>query len=133
MTEENDFIGELEEMDMSEMYDKMFMVAISTGPRDGIQFLCSTVCGPLNFYEMVETVSEIYKDKLVHAKVIVPSKEFGVPPKVLDENTIDYIEARSIDILMDSFLSGEIDATREFTCKAGFLPEPEELVDAAND
>lgn len=124
MTEENQeheyTCGEFEEMDLSELRDQIFMVAMNTGPRSENQYMCSSLCGPLEFYEMCETVGQIFEDQMIHPKVMICSKEFGHEPKLLDENTVDFIEARYKDIVMDGLLGGELFDQEGFTCKAGF-------------
>lgn len=117
-------IGEFEKMDLSELFDKSFMVAISTGSRDKPKFICSTLCGPLNFVEMVETVGTIYADKMLHAKVMLTKKEYNKAPEILDENTVDYIEAKYMDILMNALIKGNI-TEDGYTCKAGFVSTSE--------
>jgi hypothetical protein len=114
-------MGEFEEMDLTSLYDGTFMVAMSTGPRSEPQYLCTTLCGPFNFFEMAETVTEVYESQQAHAKVLVCSKTFGEPPKVLDEKTVDFIEARSADIIMDGMLGGDLMEKKEYTCTAGFI------------
>jgi hypothetical protein len=70
---------------------------------------------------MVETVGKIYEDQQVHAKAMICSKEFGEPPQVLNENTMDFIEARHEDIIMDGLLGGELTEAKDYTCTAGFI------------
>lgn len=124
MTEENnDFIGEFEEMDLTELFDKQFMVAISEGDRNKHMFMPSSLCGPFDFFEMVETVANVWIDKQLHAKAIITKKKFGNRPKVLNENTIDYIEAKHQDILMEGLITGDI--VKDYTCKAGFTTDLE--------
>lgn len=125
--QEHEYLGgEFEEMDLSELHDKVFLVACSSGDRNKAKFIPETICGPLNFYEMVETVGMFYQEQQLHAKAMVPNKKLGVPPKVLDENTIDFIEARHMDIIADGLLGGEIFEAKEYTCKAGFCEEETE-------
>lgn len=112
--------GEFEEMDLTELHDKAFMVAMNSGPRGENQYMCSTLCGPLDFYEMCEMVGQIYEQEMIHAKVMITHKDFGTEPTILDENTVDFIEARYQDIVMDGMLGGELFEEKEFTCKAGF-------------
>ncbi len=135
MTEENQeeheyTCGEFEEMDLSGLRDKLFMVAISTGPRNEPKYIPETICGPYDFYEMIETVGAIYKDQQLNAKAFVPSKTFGEPPQVLDENTIDFIEARYEDIAIDGLLDGSVLVSKEYTCTADFI-KPEESEEEA--
>lgn len=118
---EDIFVGELEEMDLKALHDQIFMVAINTGSRDEPKFIPESICGPLSFYEMVETVGNLYRQEMLHAKVLIPSKNFGTPPKVLNENTVDFIEARFMDIIADGLLGGEIFNEKQYTCEAGFI------------
>jgi hypothetical protein len=107
--ENNEYIGgEFEEMDLTELQDQIFMVACSTGDRNKPKYIPETICGPFNFFEMVEVVGNFYEQQQLHAKAMVPSKEMGVPPQILDENTVDFIEARYMDIVADGLLGGAI-------------------------
>jgi hypothetical protein len=126
------FIGELEEMDLSEIKDKTFLVAISTGDRAKPKFIPESVCGPFDFLEMVETVANIHMQEQLHAKAMIPSKTFGKPPQVLDACTIDYIEAKHVEILMEAMLSGELE-NKKATCKAGFIDYLKKEEDAEQD
>lgn len=131
--QENYSIGEFEEMDLTEIMDLTFLVAINTGPRDKPSFISESVCGPLNFYEMAETVGLVYEAEQLHAKVIVPSKTFGEKPQVLDEKTVDFIEARHLDIVADGFLGGAIMEHKEYTCKAGFVEWDPEISESEDE
>jgi hypothetical protein len=113
------FVGEFSEMDLSEIKDKTFLVALSTGDRAKPKFIPESVCGPLDFYEMVEIVANVHMDQQLHAKAMIPSKKFGERPQVLDACTIDYIEAKYAEILMEALLTGELE--KKYTCKAGFV------------
>lgn len=113
------FIGEFAEMDLSEIKDKIFLVALSTGDRAKPKFIPESICGPLDFFEMVEAVANVHMDHQLHAKALIPSKKFGEKPQVLDACTIDYIEAKYAEILMEALLTGELEKT--YTCKAGFI------------
>ena len=115
---ENEFIGEFETMDLSELKKHKFMVAISTGDRSKYEFLCSTIAGPFDFYEMVEKVYNLYKDQVLHAKALICKDGLSEQPKFLDENTIDYIEAKGEELISMGLMEVEVD--EEFTCKAGF-------------
>ena len=124
-TEDKEYLGgEFEEMDLSELRDKTFMVTISTGDRNKSKFIPESICGPFDFYKMCEVVANVYIQQQLHAKALIPSQIFGEKPLVLDENTIDFIEARYDDIIADGMLSGELFDGKEFTCKAGFAPYP---------
>lgn len=117
------FIGELEEMDLSELYGYQFGVAIGLGSRDSTKFACQSLRCPLDFYEMVEHVAACYQTNQQHAKAFILNKDINTKTRYLDECTIDYIEARAMDIIADGLLSGELTAGKEFTCKAGFFQE----------
>lgn len=123
MSNDDTFIGEFETMDLTELYDEIFLVACSTGDRNKPKFIPETIAGPFNFFEMVEAVGEFYRDQQLHAKALIPSKNIGQHPKVLDENTIDYIEANYVDIISDGLLGGELLSIAEYTCKAEFIKE----------
>ena len=124
-TEEADeyFCGEFEEMNLTTLHDKIFMVAISTGDRNKSMYIPESISGPFNFYEMVEAVANCYVDQQLHAKALITSKTFGVKPEVLNENTIDFIEARHMDIISDGLLDGGVLNSEEYTCSAGFVIE----------
>jgi hypothetical protein len=114
-----DFIGEFEVMDLSSLKDSMFVVAVSNGDRNKCKFLASTVHGPYTFFEMCEEVGMMFKEHQHHAKVTILSKDSTKAPKFLDENTIDYIEAKYVDIVTEGMLDGVFDETKEYTCKVG--------------
>ena len=118
--------GEYEEMDLSAIRGKTFIVAISTGPRSEGKFICDSICGPFDFFEMVETVGTVYESQQLHAKAIIPGSEFGEAPLVLNENTIDFIEARYQDIVADGLLDGSVMQAKKYTCAAGFVKTKEE-------
>jgi len=122
--EENEYTcGEFEEMDLTNLHDQIFLVAISTGDREKNKYIPESICGPFNFYEMVEAVALCYDDQQLHAKAMIPSKTFGMKPQVLNENTIDFIEARAMDIISDGLLDGGVLNSEEYTCRAGFVIE----------
>ncbi len=117
------FLGEIEEMDLSELHGLMFGVAMGVGPRDGVKFACSTLLAPLDFYEMVELVAACYQNNQQHAKAFILNKDIHKKTKYLDECTIDFIEARAMDIIADGLLSGDLTEGTKFTCRAGFFEE----------
>ena len=117
------FTGELEEMDLSELQGKVYGVAINSGAQDGTKFICSSLCAPLDFYEMLETVGQCWEKEQIHAKVFTLKKQFGERMKYLDACTVDYIEARYMDIIADGLLSGALMENVEYTCRAGFFEE----------
>lgn len=121
------FVGELEKMNLQSLKGKMFGVAIGTGARDKMKFLCSTLRAPLDFYQMVEMIGSIIEQQQLHAKAFVLSQELSKPMQFLDECTIDYIEANYMDIIADGLLDGSLDDGTPYTCRAGFLdPEDED-------
>lgn len=113
------FIGEFHEMDLSEIKDKTFMVALSTGDRSKPKFIPESICGPLTFLEMIEVVANVHIEQQLHAKAMITSKKFGEKPQVLDPMTIDYIESKYSEILMEALLTGELE--KQYVAKAGFL------------
>ena len=119
--------GEFEEMDLSELHGQMFGVAIGIGQRDTVKFNCASLRAPLDFYEMVELVGVCYQTNQQHAKAFILNKDPQKRTIYLDECTIDFIEARSMDIITDGLLSGALSDSKEFTCRAGFFEdEPNE-------
>ena len=117
------FLGEIEEMDLDELRGKMYGVAISTGVRSGQKFIPSSLLAPLDFFEMAEAVGSIFEQQQLHAKAFVLNKLPSGKMKFLDECTIDYLEARYMDIIADGMLSGALEANKVFTCRAGFLED----------
>jgi hypothetical protein len=120
------FVAEFEVMDLSPLKDNQFMVAVGTGKRDSAKILPSTLHGPYDFYEMCQEVGMIWRNDLHHAKVLIVSKDRKVRPKVLDENTTDYIEAHFENIIVDGMLEGVFEE-KQFTCRANLIEaNPEE-------
>jgi hypothetical protein len=117
----DDFVGELETMDLGELKDKQFMVAVSNGQRSGVSFVCSTIRGPYTFEEMCESIGVMWAKEQHHGKAIVCQKDASAKPKYLDENTIDYIEAHFQDIITESMLDGVFDDAKDYTCRAGIV------------
>lgn len=117
----DDFIGELETMDLSELKGKTYLVAVSAGDRDKVKFLCSTIRGPFTFEEMCEMAGRMWREHQHHAKVIILEKDPSAAPKLLDTNTIDYIEAHFEDIITEAMLDGVFDEVKEYTCRAGIV------------
>lgn len=117
----DDFIGELEVMDLSALKDQTFLVAVSQGDRNKGRFLSTTVRGPYSFVEMVEEVGTMWQQHQHHAKVVICTKKRTSAIKTLDENTSDYIEAHYSDIIIESMLDGAFDEDKEFTCRAGIV------------
>ena len=117
----DDFVGELESMDLSELKGKTFLVAVNQGDRSGVKFVCSTIRGPYSYEEMCETIGYMWMEHQHHGKAIILQKDASVAPQYLDENTIDYIEAHFQDIITESMLEGIFDDTKEYTCRAGIV------------
>lgn len=117
-----DFLAETEKMDLSELKDKQFAVAVNTGDRNAGKFLTSTIHGPYSFAEMCQEVGSMYQEHQHHAKVIVLNKDPKTKVKVLDENTVDYIECHYIDIITDAMLDGVFEEeSGQYTCRANII------------
>lgn len=117
----DNFLAEAEVMDLSKIKDKVFAVAVSTGPVDGVKYLCTTLHGPFNFTEMLQEVGEMWTQHQHHAKVVLMSKKQNEKIVYLDANTVDYIECHYSDIIVEEMLGGAFD--KEFTCQAGLVTE----------
>lgn len=117
----DDFVGELETMDLSELKDKQFLVAVNQGDRSGVKFVCSTIRGPFSFEEMCESIGMMWKEHQHHGKAVVMQKDLAAKPVYLDENTVDYIEAHFQDIITESMLDGVFDDDKDYTCRAGVV------------
>ena len=118
------FLGECHTLDMSELKDKAFLVAVNSGTRGEGKFICETSHGPYSFVEMCQEVGNMWKQYLHHSHVVVLSKDPTEMTKFLDEPTVDYIEARYVDLIMDSFMDGTI--SQEYDYKAGIITASEE-------
>ena len=119
--EEKEFLAEIEVMDLSPIKDKTYVVAVGLGDPNKVKFLCSTIHGPYTFTEMCQEVGEMWVQHQHHAKVIIMEKDPKSRVLLLDANTIDYIEAHYVDIIMEETLAGFQD--KEFTCSAGTIEE----------
>lgn len=115
----DDFIGEFETMNLDELRDKTFLVSVSREDRSKGKFICTTIHGPYDFYEMCEEVGTMWKEHQHHAKVYLAQKDRYKAARYLDENTVDYIEAHYDDIIMEGLLEGVFDENKEYTCRAG--------------
>lgn len=122
----DDFVGELETMDLSELKGKNYLVGVSTGDRSGVTYICSTVRGPYTFEEMCESVGVMWANHQHHAKVVVCNGKPEEALKFLDENTVDYIEAHFQDIITESMLDGVFDDAKEYTCRANVIEDGNE-------
>lgn len=121
--EQREFLAEAEVMDLSPIKDKTYVVAVGTGDPNKVKFLCSTIHGPYNFTEMCQEVGEMWVQHQHHAKVIIMEKDPKKKVLLLDANTIDYIEAHYVDIIMEETLAGFEE--KEYTCVAGTIEEPD--------
>ena len=110
ITQSEDFCAELMNgsMDFSALQDKLFIVAVNTGSRNKPALLASTMRGPFDFYEMVESVGCMWEREQHHAKVYVLTKDFNKSSSFLDEGTIDYIESRWEDIVATGILEAAL-------------------------
>lgn len=122
MSTADDFIPQLETMDLSKLKDKTFAIGISTGDRDKNGLLVSTLRGAFNFSEMIEFVYDLWNKRMDHAKVVVLSKQMSDKLEWLDAKTVDYIIAKAPDILLEDILLTE----QGFTCEAGIVVEKED-------
>lgn len=118
----DNFLAEAEVMDLSKIKDKVFAVAVATGPVDGVKYLCTTLHGPFGFTEMLQEVGEMWTIHQHHAKVILMSKKQDERIVYLDANTVDYIECHYSDIIVEEMLGGAFD-DKDFTCQAGLVTE----------
>lgn len=119
------FLAEIEVMDLSGIKNEQFLVAVATGDPDSVKFLCSTIRGPYDFTTMVQEVGDMWNTHQHHPKVIICEKNPLKEIKMLDGNTIDYIECHATDIITEEMLAGAFDNNKEFTCQAGILSEEE--------
>jgi hypothetical protein len=115
----DNFFADGEKMDLGELFDLQFMVAVSTGHRDDGLFLCKTVHGVYNFDEMISEVSAMWSERTENAKVIILNKDSKTKVKYLDAKTIEYIQLKVADICMDRILGGDT----SYTCKAAVIED----------
>lgn len=121
--EKDNFLAEVEVMDLSPIRDHQFMVAIGSGAPEKVKFLCSSIHGPYNFIEMMQEVGEMWVNHQHHAKVIICGKDSTKKVELLHPNTVDYIECHYADLITEELIGG--DFFKEFTCKAGTTSELE--------
>lgn len=114
------FIPTFEEMNLSALYDKTFAVAVATGDPSGQMYLPTTLRGPFNFDDMVNEVMSIWRE-LDNAKVILLEKDRSKRFITLDPVTVEYIQMRGEDILIERIFG--ISADKKFTCEAGITAE----------
>ncbi len=119
--DQKEFLAEAEVMNLAPIKGKTYVVAVGTGDPNKVKFLCSTIHGPYDFTEMCQEVGEMWVQHQHHAKVIIMEKDSRQRVLLLDANTIDYIEAHYVDIIMEEALSSFED--KEFTCDAGTIEE----------
>jgi hypothetical protein len=119
--EQKEFLAEAEVMDLGPIKNKTYVVAVGTGDPNKVKFLCSTIHGPYDFTEMCQEVGEMWVEHQHHAKVIVMEKDPKARVLLLDANTIDYIEAHYVDIIMEETLAAF--EPKEFTCVAGTIDD----------
>lgn len=116
VNKDKDFVGEFEKMNLDELRNGTFLVAIGQGDREKGRFMSSTVRGPYDYFEMIEEVGYMWSQEQHHAKVIFVNKDREKPNKFLDTNTTDYIEANWEDLAAEILL---MDDEAEYTCRAG--------------
>jgi hypothetical protein len=115
-----EFLAEVEVMDLAPLKSGQFIVAVGTGDPNGFKLLGSTIHGPYGFVEMVQEVGDMWATHQHHARVIKLDKDMNKQTQMLDENTVDYIECHYNDIITEEMLNGAFDLDKEFTCQAGF-------------
>lgn len=110
ITQSEDFCAELMQgtMDFSAIMESQFIVAVNTGPRNKPAILASTMRGPFDFYEMVESVGCMWEREQHHAMVYVLTKDFNKSSSFLDEGTVDYIEANWEEIVASGILEAAL-------------------------
>lgn len=113
------FVPEAENMDMSSLHDKVFVVGVNSGAPDEGYMLVKTIHGPYNFYEMVGEVGRMWAEQQDNAKVYILEKDFSKRSRWLDAKTIEYIQSKYMDIIMEGVLSRNEDTP--FTCEAGIV------------
>lgn len=130
----DDFYALNEKMDFSKIEKNQFVVMVSTGDRDAGKALSTTIHGPYDFCEMIESVGMMWRDQLLHGKPFVLDKDPSKKVKWLDRNTVDYIEAHWEDMVADAFFGKLL--SEDCTCQAGIeeaseedLPKGKGLVD----
>jgi hypothetical protein len=119
----DEFLAEVESMDLSKIKDNKFLVAVATGDPDSVKFLCSTIRGPYEFTEMLQEVAEMWNTHQHHARVVVCERDNSKRVRTLDANTVDYIECKANDIIMEEMIAAAQE--QEFTCQAGLVEEEE--------
>jgi len=118
----DNFLAEVEVMDLSKIKNEQFLVAVATGKPEGLKFLSSTVHGPYDFLEMLQEVGTTWNDEQHHCRVVILDKNRKNKVQTLDENTLDYIECHYNDLIMDEMIAN---FDKDFTCQAGIFVEEE--------
>jgi hypothetical protein len=121
MSTSDGFVPHIEEMDLSKLYDRVFIVAVSTGPRDDGRMLTSTMHGPYDFDEMVGEVGRMWASDQNNAKVYSIEKDHSKRSKWLDAKTIDYIQEKYADILLFRIIGSDSD--KKYTTEAGIVQD----------
>lgn len=122
--DKDNFLAEVEVMDLSGCRGKSYLVAVGTGAPDKVKFLSSTVHGPYDFTEMLQEVGEMWYAHQHHAKVVILEKDANKKTQILHPNVIDYIECHYVDLITEEMLGGS-DEEKVYTCKAGTVEEME--------
>lgn len=122
MSSSDGFVPQIESMDLRSLYDHLFIVAISAGARDDGRLLAKTIHGPYSFDEMVGEVGRMWSDSQDNAKVYILEKDYKIKPKWLDAKTIDYIQAKYVDIIMERMIGSE---DKPYTVAAGVVEDRE--------
>lgn len=128
------FVPQIEDMDLSRLYECVFVVAVSTGPRDEGNLLAKTMRGPYAFDEMVGEVGRMWCDDQNNSKVYIMEKDPSKRSKWLDAKTVDYIQDKYMDIIMARIIGQG--ALKTYTCDAGIveeIPQPKEDSDGGSD
>lgn len=124
--DKENFLAEVEVMDLTDYKDKLFVVAIGTGSPEAVKFLSSTVHGPYTFVEMLDEVGSMWKEHQHHAKVVVLDKDPTKKTQILHPNVVDYIECHYIDLVTEELLGEAFkDVEKVYTCKASTVEEQE--------
>ena len=116
------FLAEIESMDLSPIKGEKFLVAIGTGDPNGPKMLSTTIHGPYDYAEMLQEVGDMWNTHQHHAKVVILDKDPKTVTRILDANTVDYIECHYNDLITEEMLGGAFDS-KEFTCKAGLIDD----------
>jgi hypothetical protein len=119
------FVPQIENMDLRDLYNHLYIVAVSTGARDDGRLLAKTIHGPYNFEEMVGEVGRMWSDSQDNAKVYILEKDYKKKPKWLDAKTIDYMQAKYVDIIMERMIGS---SEQDFTCTAGVVEDDQEQI-----